>query len=79
MESHDGPLGELGRRATHVALISPLILFLATPFDDHNKPHGPTILTVRDRPCWVKYQPSQITLIVDAVIRLCPFLCKWGS
>ena len=41
------PLGELFRRATHVALISPLLLFLATPFDDQNKPYGPSVMTVR--------------------------------
>lgn len=79
MESHDGPLGELGRRATHVALISPLIIFLTTPFNNHNKPHGPTILTVRESPCSVKYQAYHGALIIDAGLWLCPFLCKWGS
>jgi hypothetical protein len=48
MENNDAvrPVGELVRRATHVALMSPLLIFLATPFDDLNRPYGPGIFTV---------------------------------
>jgi len=49
MENNDTerPLGELVRRATHVALMSPLLVFLATPFDEQNRPYSPSIFTVR--------------------------------
>lgn len=37
----------LGRRATFVAIISPLLLFLSTQFDSQNQPYGPGMLNVR--------------------------------
>ena len=48
MENNDAvcPVGELMQRATHVALMSPLLIFLATPFNDLNRPYGPGIFAV---------------------------------